>query len=63
MKTYQAAAGCALSSFTNQGEVCLCTERIYVHESIYDEFLEKFKHEGTVRKNLNKYKIFFSFIL
>ncbi|XP_076025606.1 2-aminomuconic semialdehyde dehydrogenase [Genypterus blacodes] len=30
------------SSFTNQGEVCLCTSRIYVERSIYSEFLERF---------------------
>ncbi|CBY33202.1 unnamed protein product [Oikopleura dioica] len=41
-----AAAGCARSSFTNQGEVCLCTERIYVHESVYDEFMQKFIAEA-----------------
>ena len=30
------------SSFTNQGEVCLCGSRIFVEESIMEEFLEKF---------------------
>ncbi|XP_069743383.1 2-aminomuconic semialdehyde dehydrogenase isoform X5 [Narcine bancroftii] len=30
------------SSFTNQGEVCLCTSRIFVQKNIYSEFLEKF---------------------
>ncbi|XP_077568168.1 2-aminomuconic semialdehyde dehydrogenase [Stigmatopora nigra] len=30
------------SSFSNQGEICLCTSRIYVEESIYPTFLEKF---------------------
>ena len=30
------------SSFINQGEVCVCGERIYVERSIYDEFVEKF---------------------
>ncbi|XP_018020607.1 2-aminomuconic semialdehyde dehydrogenase-like [Hyalella azteca] len=30
------------SSFINQGQVCLCTSRIYVHSRIYDEFLDKF---------------------
>ncbi|KAK7906845.1 hypothetical protein WMY93_015457 [Mugilogobius chulae] len=30
------------SSFSNQGEICLCTSRIYVERSIYDTFLEKF---------------------
>ncbi|XP_065843545.1 2-aminomuconic semialdehyde dehydrogenase-like [Oscarella lobularis] len=28
------------SSFANQGEVCLCTSRIYVQEKIYDKFLD-----------------------
>eukprot|EP01095_Lingulamoeba_sp_RSL-Kostka_P005291 TRINITY_DN16622_c0_g1_i1.p1 TRINITY_DN16622_c0_g1~~TRINITY_DN16622_c0_g1_i1.p1 ORF type:complete len:504 (-),score=221.28 TRINITY_DN16622_c0_g1_i1:23-1534(-) len=31
------------SSFANQGEICLCGSRIFVEESIYDEFLEKFR--------------------
>ncbi|WP_152549147.1 aldehyde dehydrogenase [Geomicrobium sp. JCM 19037] len=30
------------SSFINQGEVCLCGSRIYVEESAYDLFLQKF---------------------
>ncbi|XP_067948349.1 2-aminomuconic semialdehyde dehydrogenase-like [Watersipora subatra] len=30
------------SCFTNQGEICLCTERLFVQRSIYDGFLEKF---------------------
>ncbi|XP_008295227.1 2-aminomuconic semialdehyde dehydrogenase [Stegastes partitus] len=30
------------SSFSNQGEICLCTSRIYVERSIYSEFLHKF---------------------
>ncbi|TNM95010.1 hypothetical protein fugu_017769 [Takifugu bimaculatus] len=30
------------SSFSNQGEICLCTSRIYVERSIYPEFLERF---------------------
>jgi aminomuconate-semialdehyde/2-hydroxymuconate-6-semialdehyde dehydrogenase len=30
------------SSFTNQGEVCLCGSRIFVHEKIYDTFLLRF---------------------
>lgn len=29
-------------SFINQGEVCLCTSRIFVQRPIYEEFLEKF---------------------
>lgn len=30
------------SSFSNQGEICLCTSRIFVERSIYTTFLEKF---------------------
>ncbi|XP_004465340.1 2-aminomuconic semialdehyde dehydrogenase [Dasypus novemcinctus] len=30
------------SSFTNQGEICLCTSRIFVQRSIYGEFLKRF---------------------
>ncbi|XP_062954171.1 2-aminomuconic semialdehyde dehydrogenase isoform X2 [Cynocephalus volans] len=30
------------SSFANQGEICLCTSRIFVQKSIYSEFVKKF---------------------
>ncbi|XP_062406632.1 2-aminomuconic semialdehyde dehydrogenase [Sardina pilchardus] len=30
------------SSFSNQGEICLCTSRIFVERSVFPEFLEKF---------------------
>lgn len=30
------------SSFSNQGEVCLCGSRIYVERPVFDEFVEKF---------------------
>ena len=31
------------SSFTNQGEICLCSSRVYVQKAIFDEFVERFK--------------------
>uniref|UniRef100_UPI00358E0BA9 2-aminomuconic semialdehyde dehydrogenase n=1 Tax=Myxine glutinosa TaxID=7769 RepID=UPI00358E0BA9 len=31
-----------LSSFTNQGELCLCTSRIFVQRGIFDKFLKAF---------------------
>jgi aminomuconate-semialdehyde/2-hydroxymuconate-6-semialdehyde dehydrogenase len=34
-----AVAGVARSSFANTGQVCLCTERVYVHRPIADEFV------------------------
>jgi aminomuconate-semialdehyde/2-hydroxymuconate-6-semialdehyde dehydrogenase len=33
-----AVAGSVRSSFTNGGQVCLCTERIYVQRPVFDEF-------------------------
>ncbi|XP_041418888.1 2-aminomuconic semialdehyde dehydrogenase [Xenopus laevis] len=30
------------SSFSNQGEICLCTSRIYVQKAIYEVFLKRF---------------------
>jgi aminomuconate-semialdehyde/2-hydroxymuconate-6-semialdehyde dehydrogenase len=30
------------SSFTNQGQICLCTSRIYVQASIYEDFRSRF---------------------
>jgi aminomuconate-semialdehyde/2-hydroxymuconate-6-semialdehyde dehydrogenase len=36
-----AVAGCARSSFTNGGQVCLCTERLYVQRPVFDEFVAR----------------------
>ncbi|XP_019405783.1 PREDICTED: aldehyde dehydrogenase family 8 member A1 isoform X1 [Crocodylus porosus] len=33
------------SSFANQGEICLCTSRIFVQRGIYHEFLKRFVEE------------------
>jgi len=30
------------SSFANQGQICLCGERMFVQEGIYDEFVNRF---------------------
>jgi aminomuconate-semialdehyde/2-hydroxymuconate-6-semialdehyde dehydrogenase len=34
-----AIAGVARSSFTNTGQVCLCSERVYVQRPVYDRFV------------------------
>ncbi len=36
-----AVAGSVRSSFTNGGQVCLCTERLYVQRPVFDEFAER----------------------
>src|SRR6476620_91143 len=47
----KAANAAAWGSFANSGQVCISTERIYVEEPIYDEFLTRFVDEV---KNLNQ---------
>ena len=37
-----AVEGCFVSKFRNGGQTCVCTNRIFLHESIHDEFVEKF---------------------
>jgi betaine-aldehyde dehydrogenase len=36
-----AAEGVVWASFLNAGQVCTSTERVYVHRSIYDDFLDR----------------------
>lgn len=37
----RAVAGTLRSVFANCGQVCLCSERVYVHRSIFDRFVEE----------------------
>ena len=37
-----AAARCAVGGFTYAGQSCISTQRIYVHESVYTQFLDVF---------------------
>lgn len=37
-----AVRAAVLSRFENCGQICICNERMYVHEKIADEFLERF---------------------
>ncbi len=39
----KAMDGVARSTFTNCGQVCLCTERVYVHESVFEPFVDGMK--------------------
>lgn len=36
-----AVAGALVSKFRSSGQTCVCANRIYVHESVYDEFTDK----------------------
>ncbi|MCK5284390.1 MAG: NAD-dependent succinate-semialdehyde dehydrogenase [Alphaproteobacteria bacterium] len=38
----QAVEGAIISKYRNAGQTCICANRIYVHESVYDSFVEKF---------------------
>ena len=39
-----AVEGAIQSKFRNTGQTCVCANRIFVHEKIYDKFLEKFSN-------------------
>jgi aminomuconate-semialdehyde/2-hydroxymuconate-6-semialdehyde dehydrogenase len=41
-----AVEGTAKSTFTNCGQVCLCTERVYVQRPIYDRFVAALKEKA-----------------
>lgn len=38
----EAVAGAMISKYRNAGQTCVCANRIYVQEKVYDEFIEKF---------------------
>ncbi len=33
---------CIMGAFSNQGQVCISLQRVYVHEDVYEEFVSKF---------------------
>ena len=41
-----AVAGSVRSSFTNGGQVCLCTERLYVQRPVFEEFAARLAQAG-----------------
>ena len=41
----EAIKGVMISKYRNAGQTCVCTNRILVQNSVYDEFLSKFKAE------------------
>lgn len=45
-----AVEGTIRSTFTNCGQVCLCSERIYVERSIFDAFVERFGQAAKALK-------------
>jgi succinate-semialdehyde dehydrogenase / glutarate-semialdehyde dehydrogenase len=40
----QAVVGAIASKFRNSGQTCICTNRFYIHEKIYDIFAKKLAH-------------------
>ncbi|KAL2205132.1 aldehyde dehydrogenase [Sarocladium strictum] len=44
----------AAGSLFNGGQMCVCTKRIYVHESIYDEFLKELVNVVEAGFSINK---------
>lgn len=46
----KAVSGTITGIFFNQGEVCCAGSRLYLHESIHDEFVEKFRAKASELK-------------
>jgi succinate-semialdehyde dehydrogenase / glutarate-semialdehyde dehydrogenase len=44
----KAISGAIAAKFRNSGQTCVCTNRFYIHEKIYDRFTEKFS--ATVKQ-------------
>ncbi|KAF5636131.1 aldehyde dehydrogenase (NAD+) mitochondrial [Fusarium sp. NRRL 52700] len=51
----------ALGSFMNSGQLCVASKRVFVHEDIYDEFLETMLNTVKEWKNEMQYDIVKSF--
>ncbi|MFJ2030345.1 succinic semialdehyde dehydrogenase [Streptosporangium sp. NPDC087985] len=45
-----AAQGALRACFTNAGQLCISIERLYVHDSVYDAFVEKFVRQARNMK-------------
>lgn len=43
----KAVDGCVRSVFTNGGQVCLCTERLYVERPVFEEFTRRLAERAT----------------
>ena len=46
----QAVAKCVVGGYAYSGQVCIHVQRIFVQESIFDAFIEKFKEQTAVLK-------------
>src|SRR6202008_1174124 len=46
----EAVEGVVRSSFTNAGQVCLCSERVYVERPIFERFVEAMKRRTKALK-------------
>ena len=42
----KAVDGAILCKFRGSGQTCICANRLYLHESIYDEFAKKLSAKG-----------------
>jgi len=49
----RAAAGAVYAAFANAGQLCMSAERVYVHRSIADDFVERVRRE-TERLRVNQ---------
>ena len=46
----KAVEGAIQSKFRNTGQTCVCANRLFIHEKIYDEFVKKFSKKVSLLK-------------
>lgn len=53
----KAVQGAIFAKFRNAGQTCVCANRIYVHDNIYQAFAEKFVQEVQNLKSVMVWKM------
>ena len=46
----EAVQGAIMSKYRNSGQTCVCTNRFYIHDDVYDEFARKFADAASKLK-------------
>ena len=46
----KAVQGALISKYRNAGQTCVCTNRLYVHDGVYDEFMTKYTEAVAAMK-------------
>ncbi len=51
-----AVAGAIASKYRNSGQTCVCTNRFYVHDKVYDAFADKLRRRGRATEGRPRHR-------